>query len=147
MFISINSPNLVTQWVLVQKIYTKMYPISCTNTHHDVTDLINHGMVKIQKFEYLENGTWLFYERKKSLTCALYDKLWEVIVFQRRLPLSLRRMISLHIYYIASNFQLTIFINIIWKAFMVLNPHECSLILFDIKNQLQTNFLSGNIFI
>ena len=28
---------------------------SCTNTHHhhDVTDLANHGMVKIQKLEYL----------------------------------------------------------------------------------------------
>ena len=26
-------------------------------THHDVTDLENHGMVKIQKLEHLENGT------------------------------------------------------------------------------------------
>ena len=31
-----------------------MCTFSCTNTHHDVTDLVNHGMVKI---EYLENGT------------------------------------------------------------------------------------------
>ena len=23
-----------------------MHPVSCTNTHHDVTDLVNHGMVK-----------------------------------------------------------------------------------------------------
>ena len=23
-----------------------MHPISCTNTQHDVTDLVNHGMVK-----------------------------------------------------------------------------------------------------
>ena len=23
-----------------------MYPSSCTNTHHDVTGLVNHGMVK-----------------------------------------------------------------------------------------------------
>ena len=29
------------------KIYSKIiHPVSCTNTHHDVTDLINHGMVK-----------------------------------------------------------------------------------------------------
>ena len=34
-----------------------MHPISCTNIHHDFTDLVNHEMVKIQKFEYLENGT------------------------------------------------------------------------------------------
>ena len=31
-----------------------MHPISCINTHHDVTDLLNHGMVKIQKLECLE---------------------------------------------------------------------------------------------
>ena len=23
-----------------------MHPVSCTNTDHDVTDLVNHGMVK-----------------------------------------------------------------------------------------------------
>ena len=31
---------------MVQKIYSKMHPVLCTNTHHDVTDLVNHGMVK-----------------------------------------------------------------------------------------------------
>ena len=30
----------------VQKIYSKMHPVSCNNTHHGVTDLVNHGMVK-----------------------------------------------------------------------------------------------------
>ena len=34
-----------------------MHPISCTNNHHDFTDLVNHKMVKIQKSEYLENRT------------------------------------------------------------------------------------------
>ena len=34
-----------------------MHAVSCTNTHHGVTDLLNHGIVKIQKLEYLENGT------------------------------------------------------------------------------------------
>ena len=29
----------------------------CTNTHHEVTDLVNHGWLKIQKLECLENGT------------------------------------------------------------------------------------------
>ena len=41
-----------------------MQPVSCTNAHHDVTDLVNHGWLKIQKLEYLENGTKLFYEKK-----------------------------------------------------------------------------------
>ena len=35
--------------VVVQKISSKMHPVSCTNTHHDVTDLVNHGMVKHSK--------------------------------------------------------------------------------------------------
>ena len=26
-----------------------MHPVSCNNTHHDVTDVINHGMVKNTK--------------------------------------------------------------------------------------------------
>ena len=34
-----------------------MHPVSCTNTRHDVRDLVNQGMVKIQKLDYLENGT------------------------------------------------------------------------------------------
>ena len=42
-------PSLVTQWVAVQKIYSEMHPASFTNTDHDVTDLLNHGMVKNTK--------------------------------------------------------------------------------------------------
>ena len=61
-----------------------MLPVSFTNTHHDVTDWVNHGMVKIQKLEYLEKGTYLFYEIRKFLTCALDDTFLEVIVLQRR---------------------------------------------------------------
>ena len=34
-----------------------MHPVSCTNTHHDVTDLVNHGIIKVQKLEYLDNRT------------------------------------------------------------------------------------------
>ena len=29
-----------------EKIYLKMHPVSCTNTHDEVADLVNHGMVK-----------------------------------------------------------------------------------------------------
>ena len=38
-------------------MYSKMHLVSCNNTHHDVTDLVNAEMAKIQKLEYLENGT------------------------------------------------------------------------------------------
>ena len=47
----------MTQSAVAQKIYSKMYPVSFTNTHPDMTDLANHGMVKNKKLEYLENGT------------------------------------------------------------------------------------------
>ena len=56
MLISINWLSLVTSWVVVQKIYSKMYLVSCTNTHRDVTDLVNHGMVKNTK-------TWISWEQ------------------------------------------------------------------------------------
>ena len=38
-------------------IFKNTAPVSCTNNHHDGTDLVNHGMVKITKFKYLEKGT------------------------------------------------------------------------------------------
>ena len=45
-----------------------MHLVSYANTHHDVTDLVIMGWLKIQKLEYLENRTELFYELKKFLT-------------------------------------------------------------------------------
>ena len=49
LFIFINWPSLVTKWFIIQKIYSKMHPVSCTNTYPDMTDLLNHGMVKNDK--------------------------------------------------------------------------------------------------
>ena len=53
-----------------------MHLVSCTNTHLDVTDLVNHSMVKNTK-------TWISWERsitfpqnKKLLNCAS-DNFWE----------------------------------------------------------------------
>ena len=61
--ISITWPSLVTSWVVVQEIYSKMYLVSCTNnTHHDVTDLANHWMVENRK-------TWIFWEWNIILLC------------------------------------------------------------------------------
>ena len=28
------------------KRYSKMHAVSCTNTHHGITDLVNHGIVE-----------------------------------------------------------------------------------------------------
>ena len=57
LFISINWQGLVTSLVVIQMIYWKMHPVSCANIHHDVTDLVNHRVIKIWKLEYLENWT------------------------------------------------------------------------------------------
>ena len=72
---------------MVQKIYLKIHPVSCTNTNHDVTDFVNHRMVKNTK-------TWLSWENnisflwnKKCLTCASDYTFGEVIVLQQRWPL------------------------------------------------------------
>ena len=41
---------------MVQKIYSNIHPILCTNSHHDFKDLVNHEMVKNAK-------TWICWER------------------------------------------------------------------------------------
>ena len=57
-----------------------MHPVSCTNTHHDVTDSANHGMVK-------NAGTWIsrewkitFLWNKKILNLWLRGTFWKAIV-------------------------------------------------------------------
>ena len=35
-----------------------MHPVLCTNTHHDVTDLVNHGMVMEETALWLNVGGW-----------------------------------------------------------------------------------------
>ena len=43
------------------------------NTPHGITDLVNHGWLKIKKLEYLEHGTQPSYKIKALLTCASDD--------------------------------------------------------------------------
>ena len=57
LLISINWPVLVTSWAAVEKIYLEMHLVSWTNIHHDIKDLVNHGMVKNAKI-------WISWERK-----------------------------------------------------------------------------------
>ena len=49
LLISINCLSLVGECVMVQKIYSKMHPGSCTNTHPDATDLVNRVMIENTK--------------------------------------------------------------------------------------------------
>ena len=50
-----------------------MHPVSCTNTHHDVTDLVKHPMVKNTK-------TWISREWGVLNLCFR----WQAIIFSRR---------------------------------------------------------------
>ena len=56
---------------MVQKIYSKMHPVLCTNTHHDVTDLVNHGMVKNTKTWISWKRNIIFLRNKKILNQCL----------------------------------------------------------------------------
>ena len=67
----INWSNLVTSWVMVQKIYWKIYLLSCTNTHRDVTDSVDHGMVKNTKTWISWEWNIIFLRNKKILNLCL----------------------------------------------------------------------------
>ena len=41
---------------MAQKIWSKMHLVSCANTHHDITDFVDLGMVRNTK-------TWISWER------------------------------------------------------------------------------------
>ena len=63
----INRPSLVTSWVAVQKICAKMHLVSCTNTRHNVTDLVNNGMVKNTKTPITWERNITFLRNKKII--------------------------------------------------------------------------------
>ena len=70
LFIPISWPGLLTVWVVVQKIYSKMHPPFCTNTHHDVTDLLNYVLVKITKIWIPWKRNITFLRNKKFLNLS-----------------------------------------------------------------------------
>ena len=58
-----------------------MHPVLCTNTHHDVTDLVNHGMVKNAKTRITSEQKTTFLRNKKILNLCLKWSIWKVIVW------------------------------------------------------------------
>ena len=72
LLISINWPSMVTQLVVVQKIYWKIHPASCNNIYHDVIDLVNHsGMVKNTKTWMSWQWNITFLQNKKKINICL----------------------------------------------------------------------------
>ena len=56
LFTSINCHVWWVNELWLKEIDSKLHPVACTNTHHDVKDLVNHKMVKNTK-------TWISRER------------------------------------------------------------------------------------
>ena len=75
LLISINWPSLVTSWFVVQKIYSKMH-LMHLNTHRDVTDLVNHGMVKNTKTWISWEQNIIFLRNKKILNLCFW---WHIL--------------------------------------------------------------------
>ena len=100
MLISINWRSLVTSLVVVQKIYLKIYLVSCTNTHRDATYSINHGVVKNTK-------TWISSERSRIF-----------LRNEKILDLCLRRHILRSYYFVA---EVTFETNIFQEQWLQLN--------------------------
>ena len=56
---------------MFQKIYSKVHPVLCTNTHNDATDLVNHGIVKNIKTWTSWKRNTIFLRNKKILNLSL----------------------------------------------------------------------------
>ena len=59
---------------VVQKMYSKMHLVSCINAHHDVTDLVNHEMVKNTKVWLSWEQNITFQQNKKILNLCHLKK-------------------------------------------------------------------------
>ena len=66
---------------MVQKIYWKMHPVSCTNTHHDVTDLVKHQVVKNTKTWISRERNVIFLSNKKIINLCLRWHIWRNYYF------------------------------------------------------------------
>ena len=66
---------------MVQKTYSKMHPVSCTNTHHDVTNLVKHRMVKNTKTWISREQKITFLSNKKILNLCLRRHILRIYSF------------------------------------------------------------------
>ena len=61
-----------------------MHSVSCTNTHPDITDFVNQGIIKNTRTWISRQGKVPYYKIKRFLICASDDTFWEVIVLWQR---------------------------------------------------------------
>ena len=74
--------------VVVQKIYSKIHPVSCTNTYHDVTDFVNHGMIENRKPWICRERGITFLWNKQSLNLCLRWSIFEKSLVFSAAPLA-----------------------------------------------------------
>ena len=88
LLISINWPSLVMNFV--QKIFSKMHLVSCTNTHRDVADLVNHWMIKITKTRIFWEWNINFLRNKSILNLCLQWHIWRSYCFVAEVTFKLK---------------------------------------------------------
>ena len=79
---------------MVQKIYIKMHSVLCTNIHHGVTFLVNHGMIK----------GYLCYKTSFCRKIALYVQL-SIFFIWRRNNVSFTRYVDFCVFMKSTNFK------------------------------------------
>ena len=88
---------------MVQTIYSKMHPVSWTNTHHGVTDVVNKVWLKIQKSKYLENGICFTKKLKIKINLCLRSHILRSYSFVAEVTLNISRNLIKGIFRTLSN--------------------------------------------
>ena len=91
-----------------------MYPLSCTNTHHDVTDLVNHGIVK-------NTETWI--SRERNIT-FLRNKKFFKLCLRWHILRSYRFAAEVTLKPCFQEFNLTCIVVLIANWFVTGNSHK-----------------------
>ena len=101
----------MTSWVVVQKTYSKMYLVSYTNAHRDVTDSVKHGMTKNAK-------TWISWEwnvillrNKEFLNLCLRCHILRSYHFLAEVTFNINARNEIFLTFIFLHFDLCIFFN------------------------------------
>ena len=99
---------MVTSWVVVQKKYSKMHLVSWTNTHRDVTDLVNHGMVKNTRTGVSWERNIIFLQNKKILNLCFILRSYRFVAevtFKHNIALVLDLNKRLHFKWLELSFK------------------------------------------
>ena len=114
-------------------IYSKMHPASCTNIHHDVTDLVNHEIVKNTKTWISSERNITFLQNKKILNlCIRWHILRSYCFVTEETFKEVHHSAHLFIIAIGSHSQKE------WKQQQIIFLHySCSVTMINVKENLK----------